>query len=131
MGAVVHEDGEAQLARADDTDRKQIGQRIWPPRDQRDGTDDQGPGVHDHRDALPCVPLAHGDQFILAEKIAGAHAEHGHDQISPSGELGAAATSPPTTRSFALTDADPGSLACWPTTRSISRVKSSGERPIA
>src|SRR5581483_7499685 len=88
MRAIMHEDCESQLPRTDDSDRKWIGQqdkrRMRAARDQRNRARDQRPGVHDHRDALPGEALAHSDELVVAEDIAGMHAKRGHDWISPS-----------------------------------------------
>src|SRR3954451_8721846 len=126
MRAVMHQDCKPELARADDADGEQIGQRIGPPRHQRDGAEDERPGMGDQADPLPGEALPHGNQFVFAKEITGTHAEGRHDQISSSDLV--AAPSSPTRRSFA-----PGGLAvaCGPTTRSNSPVRSCGERPMA
>ena len=82
MRAVMHQDREPELARADDANRQQKGQRVGPPRDQRDRPEDQRPGMRDQGDALPRHALAHGDQLILVQKVAGTHAKRGHDDVS-------------------------------------------------
>ena len=53
MRAVMHQDRKPELARADDADREQKGQRIGPPCDQRDRAQYQRPGMRDQGDALP------------------------------------------------------------------------------
>src|SRR6478735_5264023 len=130
MGAVMHQDREAQLARADDADRQQKSQRIWPPRYQRDRTQDQRPRMYDQSGALPGRALTHRDQLILGKKIAGTHAKRGHDEVSPSGEFETDGSRSPTRRRRALSPTD-FVVACSPNTRSISAHNSSGERPIA
>ena len=127
MRAVMHQDREPELARADDADRQQEGQRIGPPRDQRDRTQDQRPGMRDQGDALPGHALAHGDQLILGQEVAGTHAKRGHDDLSPSGELiGCVAVADETQPRVVA-----GGLvvACSPSTRSISAHSSSADGP--
>jgi len=53
MGGFMHQDRQAQLARADDHDREQPGQRIGPDRHQRDARDDGAPGVRDQPHPAP------------------------------------------------------------------------------
>ena len=48
--AVVHEDGEAELAGADDRERKDEGDRIGPADERRDGEGDHAPGMKDAQD---------------------------------------------------------------------------------
>ena len=130
MRAVMHQDGQSKLARADDADRQHKRQRIGPPRDQRDRAQYQRPGVRDHGSTLPRRTLAHGDQLILGQKIAGPHAKRGHDEVPPSGESETDASPSSTTRSR-VTSPAVLVVACSPSTRSISAHSSSAERPIA
>jgi hypothetical protein len=47
---VVHQDGKAELARADHHDSQQEGKRVRPPYEQRHAAEDQCPGMqHEQR----------------------------------------------------------------------------------
>ena len=83
MRAVMHQDGEPELARTDDADRQQKGQRIGPPCDQRNRPQYQRPCMRDQGHPLPRHALTYGDQLILAQKVTGTHAKRGHDDPSP------------------------------------------------
>src|SRR6185437_15220587 len=113
--------------RADDADRQQIGQRIGPPRNQRDRAQYQRPRVGDQGRALPGRTLPHGVQLILGEKIAGAHAKRSHEVVSPSDEV---LPRSPTRRSRAPSSVD-AAVACAPSARNSSLHISSAARPIA
>src|SRR3954469_4201794 len=85
MRAVMHQDRKSELARADDADSQQKGQRIGPPGHQRDRSQYQHPRMRDQGYPLPRHALAHGDQLILVQEVAGTHAKRGHDEVSMSG----------------------------------------------
>ncbi|MEY9481445.1 hypothetical protein ABH981_005658 [Bradyrhizobium ottawaense] len=78
MCAIMHQDREAQLARADDCDGEGIGDRIGPPRDQGDRANDQRPGVRDQRNTFPGHTLSHVGKLVVGQEIAGTHAKRGH-----------------------------------------------------
>ena len=105
MRAVMHQDREPELARADDAHRQQKGQRIGPPRHQRDRAQYQRPRMRDQGDPLPRHALAHGDQLILVQEVAGTHAKRGHDDLSPSDVFESEASRSPTRRSRVLSPA--------------------------
>src|SRR5689334_11690884 len=129
MRAVMHQDRKPELARADDADRQQEGQRVGPPRDQGDRTQDQRPGMRDQGNPLPRHALAHGDQLILVQEVAGTHAKRGHD-ASPSNKSESDVSRSSTRRSRMLLSAV--LVVAWsPSTRSISAPISSADLPIA
>jgi hypothetical protein len=78
MRTVMHQDRKAKLARADDGDGDDVGDRIGPPRNQSDRTNDQRPGVRNECDALLGDALAHVGQLIIGQEIPGTHAKRGH-----------------------------------------------------
>jgi len=82
MRAVVHQDGKAELARADDRDCENISDGIRPPRDQGNCANDQRPGVRDQRNAFPGHTLAHVGKLVVGQEIAGTHAKRGHGLAS-------------------------------------------------
>jgi hypothetical protein len=84
MRAVMHQDREPELTRADDAYRQQKGQRVGPPRHQRDRPQYQRPRMRDQGDTLPRHALAYRDQLIFVQEVAGTHAECGHDEFFPS-----------------------------------------------
>src|SRR6185437_933608 len=124
----MHQDGKPELPRADDADRQQIGQRIGPPRDQRDRAQYQRPRMGDQGRALPGRTLPDGVQLILSKKIAGAHAKRSHEAASPSDEVLPPCS--PTRRSRAPSSVD-AAVACAPSARNSSLHISSAARPIA
>src|SRR4029453_553870 len=105
MRAVMHQDRKPELARADDAHRQQKGQRVGPPRPQRDRSQYQRPRMRDQGDTLPGHALAYGDQLILVQEVAGTHAERSHDDLSPSDVSELEASRSPTRRSRVLSSA--------------------------
>jgi hypothetical protein len=77
MFSVVHEDREAELARTDDGDRQQEGQRVGPQGDHGDRAQDQRPGMRDQRDTLPGRAGAHLREFLLSHQVPGRDARCG------------------------------------------------------
>ena len=82
MCAVMHQDRQPELARADDGNRQHEGEGIGPRRNHRDRTQNQRPCMRDQGDALPGRPRADLDQFLLAHDVAGSHAKRGHGCFS-------------------------------------------------
>lgn len=78
MRAVMHQDCEPELARTDDGNGENVGNRVGPPRHQHDRRDNECPGVGDQRDAFPGHALAHVGELVVGQEIAGTHAKCGH-----------------------------------------------------
>ena len=130
MRAIMHQDRESKLARADKRDGEQIGHRIGPPRDQRDRAQYQRPRVRDQRCAPPARTPAQIDQLLLRQEIASAHAKRGHGGASRSDWVEADTSRSPTRRRRAAARAGLA-VVCSPSTRNISARSSSGKRPMA
>ena len=77
MRAIVHQDRKPELARADQHDGDDIGQRIGEERNQRDRAEDHRPGMRDQRDALPLDALAQGGKLVRCKQLAGRNAKSG------------------------------------------------------
>jgi hypothetical protein len=71
---LVHEDREAELARADQHDGEHVGQRIGQQRNERDRSQNDRPGMGDERDALPFHALAQLGQLRRRHQLADRHA---------------------------------------------------------
>ena len=76
--AVMHQDGEAELARADQHDGDDVCERIGEDRDQRNRAEDHGPGMRDQRNAFPLDALAQMRKLRGREQLAGQNAADGH-----------------------------------------------------
>jgi hypothetical protein len=77
MRGLVHEDGEAELPRADDEEGHDDRQRVRPARDERERGPDDRPV---DRDREPAPPVAHDQQ--LPDVVAG-------ERLAPDGSVGA------------------------------------------
>ena len=105
MRAVMHQDREPELARADDAHRQQKVSGLG-----HHATSAIDPNISAHACAIRAMPfqrhaLAHGDQLILVQEVAGTHAKRGHDDLSLSGESESEASRSPTRRSRVLSSA--------------------------
>ena len=64
MRALVHEDGETKLTRADQHDGKNVGQRVGKYGHERHRSEDDGPRMGDEADTSPLDRIAQAGELL-------------------------------------------------------------------
>src|SRR5262245_42710654 len=72
--ALMHEDGKAELARADHHDGENVGERVGEDRDEGDRPKYDGPGMSDEREAPPFDTPAQGGKLVRRKELPGSDA---------------------------------------------------------